>query len=510
MKNNIYAPAAFRKNYVSRIQVYTTVLAVFLFAGFLSAQPQVDNRFRNARLDRNGEQMQVKFDLPVHGKSVGKMESVFLIPQLQNGDSILSLPYVRLNGKSRCKALCRNEATQRVGVAGTQDIYTEEEIISTRYQQLIPYQTEVAFAPWMTSARLVIREEIYGCAGAKKIQLSTLIHSPVEETPVSAPRYTTKQILDGIRPQVSYITPQIENKQRSETGSAYLDFPQGQSVILPDYRRNRTELNKIRETLEKTRKDTNVEIQEIVITGFASPEGSYAANERLSWDRAHAVKNYLQRVSNISSRYFEVQPGGEDWETLRELVEDSHLPDSRQILAIIDSPEDYDRKEVRLRNMGMTYDMLLSDIYPALRRVDYRIEYWVKDFTVQESRDMLIRNPGHLSTYELYRVAGNYTKESDKWNEIIELTVRLHPEDDVVNINAAGVLLNRGDLVAAKICLDKVADLPAAWNNMGVYYLYQGDLLKATEYFTKALVMGVDETTYNLDIRRQMELYKEE
>ncbi|MCC8133324.1 MAG: hypothetical protein LIP04_06885 [Tannerellaceae bacterium] len=77
MKNNIYAPAAFRKNYVSRIQVYTTVLAVFLFAGFLSAQPQVDNRFRNARLDRNGEQMQMKFDLPVHGKSVGKMESVF-------------------------------------------------------------------------------------------------------------------------------------------------------------------------------------------------------------------------------------------------------------------------------------------------------------------------------------------------------------------------------------------------------------------------------------------------
>ncbi|MCD7978833.1 MAG: OmpA family protein, partial [Tannerellaceae bacterium] len=298
------------------------------------------------------------------------------------------------------------------------------------------------------------------------------------------------------------------NKQRSETGSAYLDFPQGQSVILPDYRRNRAELNQIRQTIEKTRKDPNVEVQEIVITGFASPEGSYSSNERLSWDRAQALKNYLQRTGNLSSRYFEVQPGGEDWETLRELVEESHLPDRHQILSIIDSQDDYDRKEMRLRNLGMSYDMLLSDIYPALRRVDYRIEYRVKDFTIQESRDMLTRNPGHLSPFELFRVAGNYEKESDKWNEIIELTVRLHPDDDVANINAAGVLLNRGDLVAAKICLDKVAELPGAWNNLGVYYLYQGDLLKATEYFTKALVMGVEESASNLDIRRQMELYK--
>ncbi|MCD7978066.1 MAG: OmpA family protein [Tannerellaceae bacterium] len=279
-------------------------------------------------------------------------------------------------------------------------------------------------------------------------------------------------------------------------------------MIQPAFRNNRRELQRIEETIEKTRQDRNLEIIGVTIAGYASPEGSYKSNERLSWERAQASRNYLQRNSGLSSRLFDVLPGGEDWQMLRELVEDSHLPDSHQILSIIDSRDNYDRKEARLKGTD-SYEILLTDFYPALRRVDYRIEYRVRDFNVSESHDMLTRNPDHLSPYELYEVAGRYEKESDKWNEIIELTVKLHPGDEVANINAAGVLLNRGDLVAAKICLDKVSDLPGAWNNLGVYHLYKGDLQKATEYFTKAMVAGVPEAAWNMDIRRQMELYIE-
>lgn len=279
-------------------------------------------------------------------------------------------------------------------------------------------------------------------------------------------------------------------------------------MIQANFRNNRRELDNIEKTIEKTSQDRNLEILGVTIAGYASPEGSYQLNERLSWERSQALKSYLQRNSSLSSRLFDVIPGGEDWQTLRELVEESDLPDRSQILSIIDSRDNYDRKEMRLREAG-SYDRLLSDFYPALRRVDYRIEYRVRDFSLAESRDMLTRNPGHLSPYELYTVAGNYEKESDKWNEIIELTVKLHPEDEVANINTAGVLLNRGDLVAAKICLDKVTDLPGAWNNLGVYYLYTGDLQKATEYFTKAMTYGVEEASWNMDIRRQMELYLE-
>lgn len=190
------------------------------------------------------------------------------------------------------------------------------------------------------------------------------------------------------------------------------------------------------------------------------------------------------------------------------MIEESHLPDRDQILSIIDSRDNYDRKEMRLRET-QSYDRLLSDYYPVLRRVDYRIEYRVRDFNLAESRDMLSRSPDHLSPYELYEVAGKYEKESEKWNDLLELTVKLHPEDPVANINAAGVLLNRGDLVAAKICLDKVSDLPGAWNNLGVYYLYSGDLQRATEYFAKAIVAGVEEASWNMDVRRQMDLYRE-
>lgn len=115
--------------------------------------------------------MEIQFQFPVHGKSVGKMESAVLIPQLQKGDTILSLPYIRLNGKSRCKALRRTEAIQGSGGQLYDQMFAEEEILSSGYQKVLPYKAEVPFAPWMADARLVVREEIYGCAGAKKYNL---------------------------------------------------------------------------------------------------------------------------------------------------------------------------------------------------------------------------------------------------------------------------------------------------------------------------------------------------
>jgi len=458
--------------------------------------------FHDVKVEDRGETYAVEFRLPLHKKSVGSVESIFLLPVLEGDGHRRELPYIRLDGKGRCKAMKRVGGNEGYGNDPITEAYITHEFPAS-IGQTVNYRMEVPFEEWMEQASLVIHEETYGCAGKRKGMLHTLYRPRPEAAPV-----TRKKQIEDILPQVSYVAPRLEQKHRSESGSAYLDFPQGQSVIQPAFRNNRRELQRIEETIEKTRQDRNLEIIGVTIAGYASPEGSYKSNERLSWERAQALRNYLQRNSGLSSRLFDVLPGGEDWQMLRELVEDSHLPDSHQILSIIDSRDNYDRKEARLKGTD-SYEILLTDFYPALRRVDYRIEYRVRDFNVSESHDMLTRNPDHLSPYELYEVAGRYEKESDKWNEIIELTVKLHPGDEVANINAAGVLLNRGDLVAVKICLDKVSDLPGAWNNLGVYRLYKGDLQKATEYFTKAMVAGVPEAAWNMDIRRQMELYIE-
>ncbi|MCD7914974.1 MAG: OmpA family protein [Tannerellaceae bacterium] len=478
---------------------------LFLFLAPLHAQRSVHS-FRDIRVEDQEEVLSVEFRLPLHKKSVGSVESVFLLPVLEGDGHRLELPYIWLDGKGRCKAMKRAETFMNPFSASLSDPLMESYVTHAFPQaigSMTHYRIQVPFEEWMEKASLVVHEEVYGCAGKRKGVLHTLYRPREESQPVSR-----KKKKEDALPRVSYVAPRLEEKHRSESGSAYLDFPQGQSLIQPSFRNNRKELQRMEETIEKTRRDRNLEILDITIAGYASPEGSYQSNERLSWERAQALRSYLQRNSGLSSRLFDVLPGGEDWQRLREMVKESGLPDSPQILSIIDSRESYDRKEARLRGTG-SYEVLLSDFYPTLRRVDYRIDYRVRDFSVSESHDMLTRNPDHLSPYELYEVAGRYPKESDKWNEIIELTVRLHPGDEVANINAAGVLLNRGDLVAAKICLDKVWDLPGAWNNLGVYYLYTGDLQRATEYFTKAIIAGVEEASWNMDIRREMELYME-
>jgi len=490
-------------------KVFKGVFLILIIHSTVQAQ-QTDNRFKDVRLERKGETLEITFQFPIHSKSVGRMESALFIPQLQKGDTIFSLPYIRLNGKDRCKALRRNKSFSSNITEDLNQLYAEENILASSYQKVIAYHVNIPFNSWMASAQLIIKEEIYGCAGAKKIQAS-LVNPSLEIASGKPSNYVSRTMTSRVRPLVSYITPEKhQEKVRSESGSAYLDFPQAKAIILPNYRNNRTELDRIHTTIDKTRKDPDLEVTAISITGYASPEGNYNYNEQLSWDRAQALLTYLQNNSGLPAGIFDVYPGGEDWNTFRNLVVESYLSNKDKVLSIIDSHEDPDEKERKLQSLGITYESLLKDIYPALRRVDYKIDYKVKNFTAQESRSMLTRNPNHLSPYELYQIAGKYKKETDKWNEILELTVRLHPENDAANINAAGVLLNRGEFVAARIFLEKVRDIPAAWNNWGVYYLYQGDYLQATEYFTKALIMGVKEAIYNLDIRREMELYLEE
>ena len=52
--------------------------------------------------------------------------------------------------------------------------------------------------------------------------------------------------------------------------------------------------------------------------------------------------------------------------------------------------------------------------------------------------------------------------------------------------------------------MNKVADNPKVWNNLGVAYARKGDFTKAKEYFTKAAGQGDDDARANLEELRKM------
>jgi len=290
---------------------------------------------------------------------------------------------------------------------------------------------------------------------------------------------------------ISYVIPEVEAvKARSASHTAYLDFEQGRSEIVAGLRDNAVELRRIDEVTRSVIEDASSTITRVVITGYASPEDTYARNLALSERRTEAVGSYVRGRHRIAPSLFQVSGMGEDWDTLDSLVEAStDLVDKHAALAVIRGGGDPDLRENKLRQLsgGDTYRLIFDEFYPRLRRTDYRVEYTVAGFSVEEAKRVFTTNPRNLSLNELYLIANTYEPGSGRFNEVFETAVKLFPASDVANINAAAAALGRRDVDAAMRYLSNVrAETPAYLNNLGVAQWLQGHKGAAADSFARA------------------------
>lgn len=157
---------------------------------------------------------------------------------------------------------------------------------------------------------------------------------------------------------------------------------------------------------------------------------------------------------------FTVASTAEDWDGLREYLQQSDLEKKQQILAIAqDETLTPDARDAKMEKLyPAQYRTLLTLCYPALRHSDYHITYKIKPFDVEEAKQIMKTKPQLLSLNELFMVAQTYEVGSKEFNEVMELAVRMYPEDETANLNAAIIRLNNGDADAAKPYLDRAGD----------------------------------------------------
>lgn len=358
-------------------------------------------------------------------------------------------------------------------------------------EQVVNYVTRIPFQPWMSSSQLELSVDLCGCGNSQEE------HDQVAVAQMAAERY-------AVKPLVAFVTPQVEAvKVRSEEGRAFLDFPVNQTSINLDYRRNPEELEKIRQTIDLVKNDANTTITGMSITGYASPEGKYDANARLAQGRSEALKKYVLGRYNMNNDLIRVSSTPEDWAGLRAYVAAGSLPQKEQILSIIDKEgTDYDAKELQIRAIdgGKPYAALLKDCYPALRHSDYVVQYVVRGFSVEESKNIIRTRPQQLSLDEMFRLAQSYDKGSDEFKEVFDVAVRMFPNDPIANVNAAAIELQRGNLQQATIYLERGdAQASATLVNKGVLALLQGKLEHAETCFKKAQALGAPEAAANLE-----------
>lgn len=412
----------------------------------------------------------------------GNTETV-LTPMWVNGTDTVRLEPLIVAGRNRWYWLQRNKKDLNTPIYKGFNSKLEGVLSIMR----TPYQD------WMEAATFTIETQTRGCANCIKK------NEPVEFYSLAQTDFTTRTFT----PEFIYVTPYVESpKIRSISARAYVDFPVNKIEIYPTYRNNAYELGKIISTIDSVKNDPDILVRSLHISGTASPEGSYENNVYLAKNRTEALKNYVQRLYNFPPGFITTSYQPVDWVGLRDYltgvqnaqyrvvgagsadnsrqyataIPNPNLPNAKGILDIVNSDiPDYQRNEKIKTTYPQEYAWLLANVYPSLRHSDYTIQFEVRSFTtVDEIVEVMQTAPQKLSLNELFKAADAQPVGSELFTESFEIAVRLFPQDETANLNAATNALQRNDLTAAQRYLSRAGDSPEARFTMGLLKYQQG------------------------------------
>ena len=432
----------------------------------------------NFNMNRNGKYLTVTMDIDLSELDVNSNRAVLLTPRLANGTDSIDLPSVGIYGRRRYYYYIRNGISTISGK-------TEKSFKASDKPEQLEYDNHTPYEEWMDGATLKFHRSDWGCCREILAEYEGLLGRHRE----------------AFFPELVFVQPKAEiMKSRSLSGSAYIDFPVDRTVIYPDYRRNTVELGKIQATIDSVRNDRDVTIMSVWLKGFASPESPYKHNTELAIGRTAALKKHIRQLYHFADSIILTDYEPEDWAGLRRFVEQSNIDHRTEILAMIDSDMKPDAKEAKIkRTYPNEYRFMLQNFYPALRHTDYRIDYNIRTFSeADEIRRIMAEQPQKLSLNEFYLVAGKYEPGTDEFTDVFETAVRMFPNDEIANLNAANAAIRRDDFAMARRYLAKAGDSTEAVYARGALAVREKDYATARRYLSKAKEMGLEKAALTL------------
>lgn len=431
----------------------------------------------NGYMQRLQDELIVSFELSVD-RHLSSNESVVLEPMVQDSlGKIVTLPKIYISSRKQHVMVQRgfykdidlsNALQHKNGVKQ-----------SFHYLESLPY------SDWMKSASLVVNEESCGCG------------LPIANSVAFTANITTPYTLPNELPLLAYVMPEeTALKLRVDKGCALILFPVNDTVVNPAFGNNRVELDKITNSIDIIKRDTNCTVTEVNIHGYASPEGPYRVNERLSRGRSNSILKYVENIYHFPQEVLHAEHTAEDWVGFEALLDGSSYIHKGEIMKIIHSDLTPDQKEHMIRvKYPQFFRMLLDDWFIMLRHTYYVIEYEVCPFnSVAQIEQIYNDNPRNLSLNELFRLSQHYTDGSKEQDNVFITSVVFYPDDPVANLNAACVALRKRDVVAAKQYLEFSLDCAERDLAMGVYYLLTDDNHESISYLDRAKASGVAES----------------
>lgn len=384
---------------------------------------------------------EMKIDFLVSPKDIDmkSISQMTITPIIMSADSLqsVSLTPIVIAGRNRWLLWERAKESKR-----------PENLLQAGKSAPIRYHASVPFETWMEHSIISFQESVTGCNSCPQLD---------ENIPVALFDIETVEEI-ATNYMENFIQPKAEGvKTRHLEGQAYVDFPVNRIEIYPDYRRNSIELAKIIASIDTVKNDPDCTVSAVSLKGYASPEGSYSNNTRLAKGRTQTLCDYVMSHYDFPKSIVSTSFEPEDWEGLRRWLEASAIENKDGILAIVDSNLAPDAKDQKIKATYPTqYAFILQQVYPGLRHSDYRIEYVIRTFSNPEEIKRLVKPaPQKLSLEEFYVAANSCEPGSDEFYDIFETAVRMYPDDEIANINAANSAMSRGDLKRAAQYLDK-------------------------------------------------------
>jgi len=178
-----------------------------------------------------------------------------------------------------------------------------------------------------------------------------------------------------------YLTEIVERKVSANT-ACRIDFAKGKSDIDLTLGVNYLEINRIKSNLRDLIQNISFDLDSIVISASASPEGSLGSNDALSARRAASVSKYFRNymnfytdslgMSDAQKIRFSSYSAGENWSMLDKIVRyDTVLTGAQKsqyyAIAHIKDPDSRERKLSEREYYGYFRD----ELYPKLRIVNF-------------------------------------------------------------------------------------------------------------------------------------------
>ncbi len=360
-------------------------LALLLTCAGVSAQ---NITVRDLQAVKTGEEVSVTFRAEIPRKTARSGETLVFVPVLTGDTYRWSLPAIVVEGRRARIANLRHDWAG--GVPALEPAFADNTIV-TKNGSSVSYSTVVAWQPWMDGADLAAEMLTMGCCSYNVLDGMTLAENlslpapkimrpqPVIVEPVLTTGEKLAEAHTFIAPYSDFekLAPgQLFDEDRENTLIVY--FRQGKYDIDPKLEDNGKSLAEMITSIRTLQNSTDSRVRAVVIAGFASPEGTFAFNDRLAFDRAAAVQNHIRDYTGLPDDAIMLYNGSEDWRGLKILVEQSDMPSKQRVLEIIDTVPVWDpatgrgREEELMRiDGGRPYRYMYQNFFPLLRNAAY-------------------------------------------------------------------------------------------------------------------------------------------